>query len=177
MQRTIEGIGTVDIEKLVIECNAGFDIEKQKEIVGKLALILNKDLPMVPLWERYGNNPVLKDVRVSGWPPPDHWVWKQFTYNYNPVVVMLLTGLYIRPVGWTPQIGLNQTVAELSSTVNALQSDIEELSSTVSSLESQVSALSGAISGISSAAYAAIGLAIISLIVAIFAVTRGKREE
>ena len=184
LTREIEGLGTVNLEELVYDCAEGFDVEAQKEIVSKLALAFNKDLPMVPLWERYGNNPVLSGVRVEGWPPAEHWIWTQSLYSDNPVVLMLATGLYLKPVGWTPPPvekpvvpkELEEAVASLESAVESMRSDIDALSSSIEELNSKIATLSDSISGASSTASMAMGISVISLIAAIAAIVLARRR-
>ena len=100
LEQDTECCDHVDIKDLVFKCAEGFDMEKQKEIVNKLALIYNELLPGVPLWERYGNNPALDGVRVTGWPPDDDPIYTNPPYGDAFVTFMLLTGYGLRP---TPQ--------------------------------------------------------------------------
>ncbi len=62
MQAT--SLGELDLAALTIEAGKGSDRDAQAEIVNQLALAYNELLPQIPLWERYGNNPTLEDVRV-----------------------------------------------------------------------------------------------------------------
>ncbi len=188
LEREIEDLGAVDIEQLVVDCAEGFDIEAQKELVNELALAFNRDLPNVPLWERYGNNAVLQGVRVVGWPAADHWIWQNSLYADNPVAVMLGTGQYLTPVGWTPPTPppvveipeeLTEAVETLGTLVTDMQSDISgmtdsltSMETTTSNLEEETATLSSAIGSATTTSYAAIALAVISLIIAIVAVTR-----
>ena len=79
---------------------------------------------------------------------------------------------------------LNETIAELQTTINELKSNIDTLTSKVNSLESQLSqataaadAAASAAAGMQTIAYSAIGLAILSLIIAAFAVMRAQKKE
>lgn len=188
LQREIEDLGAVDIEQWVVDCAEGFDVEAQKELVNQLALAFNRDLPSVPLWERYGNNAVLQGVRVVGWPSAEHWIWKNSLYADNPVAIMLGTGKFLTPVGWTPPTPapvveipeeLTEAVETLEILVTDMQSDVTTLTNSLTSvettatnLEEEVTALSGAIGSATTTGYGAIGLAVISLVVAIIAITR-----
>jgi len=183
LQREVEDVGAIDIEQAVYDCAKGFDIDEQKEIVGKLAMVFNRDLPMVPLWERYGNNPVLKDVRVTGWPPPDNYLWKNSLYADNPIAIMIATGLYIRPVGWTPPSPppvtvvpeeLEEAVATLTQAVETIQSDISSLQDSISELNEALTAQSSNISNSTSISYVAIVLAVISIIIAVVAMRKSS---
>jgi peptide/nickel transport system substrate-binding protein len=80
------------VEDLVNQSGSGLDIEEQKTNVTTLALVFNELLPMVPLWERYGNNPVLRDQRVTGFPSQEDEIVQQPVYGDNYVVLGMLQG-------------------------------------------------------------------------------------
>jgi peptide/nickel transport system substrate-binding protein len=63
-----DAFGQVDFEQLVVDSALGLDEEAQKQQVTQIAIAFNELLPMIPLYERYGNNPVLEGVRVQPWP-------------------------------------------------------------------------------------------------------------
>jgi peptide/nickel transport system substrate-binding protein len=90
MQQEING-EQVDFEQLVIASAEGLDIEAQRENVAAVALAFNQALPIIPLWERYGNNPAL-ETRVTGWPPDDDPLYLNAVYGDNFVVMMILDG-------------------------------------------------------------------------------------
>lgn len=92
--------GTVNIRELVAGVAEGFDVERVKRGTNTLALVFNELLPCVILWQRYGNNPALDGIRVTGWPPDDDPIFKNPPYGDAFTVFMLLTGYGIRP---TPQ--------------------------------------------------------------------------
>ncbi|MDQ3604137.1 MAG: ABC transporter substrate-binding protein, partial [Actinomycetota bacterium] len=69
LKQDTQSYGEVDLEELVIQTASGLDEEDQKATVTKLAKIFNELLPVIPLWERYGNNPALDGERVTGWLP------------------------------------------------------------------------------------------------------------
>src|SRR5207248_1666398 len=60
--------GDIDLEKTVVDSAAGLDENAQKALVSKAALAFNELLPVIPIYERYGNNPTAEGVRVKGWP-------------------------------------------------------------------------------------------------------------
>lgn len=60
--------GGLDLDALITEVGVGTDAAKTKEAIGKLALHLNENLPIIPVFERYANSPTLENVHVSGWP-------------------------------------------------------------------------------------------------------------
>jgi len=68
--------GSVDLESLINQTADGFDTNKQKDPVTQLAIAYNDLLPNIPLWERYGNNPVNIKKRVTGWPADGDPVYK-----------------------------------------------------------------------------------------------------
>ncbi len=85
--------GKVNLYDLVISASIGVDKEKIKEKINKLALIFNELLPIIPLWERYGNNPALDGVRVTGWLPEGDPLYKNNMYLDNFVTIMILKGI------------------------------------------------------------------------------------
>mgnify|MGYP000849816863 CR=1 FL=1 len=96
VQQTDE-FGEVDLEDVILATADGFDGEMQAASVTKLAKVFNDILPIVPLWERYGNNPVLDGVRATNWPDDDHMIWSNSPYGDNPAVMLLLDGV-LEPV-------------------------------------------------------------------------------
>ncbi|MEM2822839.1 MAG: ABC transporter substrate-binding protein [Thermofilaceae archaeon] len=89
--------GRVDIRELVTRVAEGFDIERTRQITNTLTLVFNELLPCVILWQRYGNNPSLDGVRVTGWPPDSDPIFKNPPYGDAFVVFMLLTGYGLQP--------------------------------------------------------------------------------
>jgi peptide/nickel transport system substrate-binding protein len=90
MKQTLEG-KEVDLEKIVVQSAEGLDAAAQKEKVATAAMAFNQLLPIIPLWERYGNSPLL-DKRVTGGPDENAAIWKNALYGDNPIVVMILDG-------------------------------------------------------------------------------------
>lgn len=68
--------GDVDFAALINSMGDGFDTDKQKPAVTQAILAYNDLLPNIPLWERYGNNPVNEKKRVAPWPPDSDSVYK-----------------------------------------------------------------------------------------------------
>lgn len=89
--QTVDGV-EVDFNELLLKTAEGTDLEAQKAPVTEMALAFNKVLPIVPLWERYGNNASLEGVRVASFPPDSDPIWQNPVYADNPVVVLLLQG-------------------------------------------------------------------------------------
>ncbi|MBM3135219.1 MAG: peptide ABC transporter substrate-binding protein [Chloroflexi bacterium] len=81
----------VDLEKLVVNSADGLDEAAQKKMVTTVALAFNQLLPIVPLWERYGNNPAL-ETRITGWPPEGDPVYRNSPYADSFTVLMILDG-------------------------------------------------------------------------------------
>jgi peptide/nickel transport system substrate-binding protein len=94
--QTVDG-QQVDFNALITKSAEGLDEEAQKPTVTELAINFNKILPIVPLWERYGNNASLEGTRVANFPPDDDPIWKNPLYADNPVVILLLQGK-LKPV-------------------------------------------------------------------------------
>lgn len=89
--------GELDLGALAIEAGQGSDRDAQAAIVNQLALAYNELLPQIPLWERYGNNPTVEGVRVTGWPADGDDVYKNGTYADPFSIVLLITGV-LQPV-------------------------------------------------------------------------------
>ncbi|HEV2010320.1 MAG TPA: ABC transporter substrate-binding protein [Candidatus Limnocylindria bacterium] len=68
--------GSTDFVALINTMGDGFDTEKQKPGVTQAILAYNDLLPNIPLWERYGNNPVNEKKRVAPWPADSDPVYK-----------------------------------------------------------------------------------------------------
>jgi peptide/nickel transport system substrate-binding protein len=90
MAQTIDG-AEVDLQALIVDSALGLDEAEQKAAVAQVAVVFNDLLPIVPLWERYGNNPAL-DVRVTGYPADGDPIYKNAVYGDNFVVLMIQDG-------------------------------------------------------------------------------------
>jgi peptide/nickel transport system substrate-binding protein len=88
---TTDAVGEVDLNALIDASATGADMEAQKEAIGQLALAFNEDLPMIPLWERYGNNPAPSRF-AAGWLPDDDPVYKNSPYSDSFVIIQILDG-------------------------------------------------------------------------------------
>ena len=93
-----ESVGKVDLHDLVIDCASGLDEDEQKATVTKLAKAFNELLPVIPLWERYGNNPALDGERVTGWLPDSNPIYQNSPYEDSFTVEMILDGT-LKPAG------------------------------------------------------------------------------
>lgn len=92
LKQQTDSVGAVDLNQLVIDAGLGLDVAQQKANVTKIALAFNELLPIVPLFERYGNNAVLEKVRVAGWPADSDPIVANSLYADNFVVMMILEG-------------------------------------------------------------------------------------
>jgi peptide/nickel transport system substrate-binding protein len=93
----VESLGAeVDLAAMTDESALGSDQAVQAEIVNDLALAYNELLPQIPLWERYGNNPV-PEIRVTGWPEDGDPVYLNGPGADPFTFVLLITGV-LQPV-------------------------------------------------------------------------------
>jgi peptide/nickel transport system substrate-binding protein len=84
--------GNVDFDALINQMGDGFDTNKQKDPVTQAVLAFNDLLPVIPLWERYGNNPVNDKKRVKGWKPDGDPIYKNAFGTDNFTVLMIMNG-------------------------------------------------------------------------------------
>jgi len=84
--------GPIDFKTLVEAAGAGLDEATQKASVTKVALAFNELLPVVPLYERYGNNPALEGTRVAAWPADDDPILLNAPYADNFTIMLMLDG-------------------------------------------------------------------------------------
>ena len=62
--------GPIDLQAVVDKSAQGLNVDEQKKNV--TAMAFNELLPIMPLWERYGNNPALEErAEVPGGRRPD----------------------------------------------------------------------------------------------------------
>jgi peptide/nickel transport system substrate-binding protein len=66
----------VDLDEMINRTGEGLDESKQKAAVTELALAFNELLPIIPLWQRYGNNPVNDKKRTTNWPADSDAIYK-----------------------------------------------------------------------------------------------------
>jgi peptide/nickel transport system substrate-binding protein len=90
MKQTLDG-KEIDLQQIVLDSAKGLDTNAQKANVATAASAFNQLLPIVPLWERYGNSPLLK-TRLADAPPDTDPIWKNALYGDNPIVMMMLDG-------------------------------------------------------------------------------------
>ncbi len=96
-QTTADGT-RIDLEQLTLDAADGLDTEAQKADIATVASAFNELLPILPLFERYGNNVALEGVRVEAWPAEDDPILLNSPTGDGVVTILMLTGA-LRPVG------------------------------------------------------------------------------
>ena len=71
---------------------AGLDPEAQKPFIAQLAILLNEELPVLALFERYANDPINTTDRVTGWLPLDDKIYKNSQAD-NYISYQLVNGI------------------------------------------------------------------------------------
>lgn len=95
LTQKIPGMGTVNLSNLIVASGNGLDLGQMKAATTRMALAFNKDLPIIPLDQRLGDNPVLTNGGVTGWSIGSP-IWQNDLYSDNPVVILMLQGT-LRP--------------------------------------------------------------------------------
>jgi peptide/nickel transport system substrate-binding protein len=77
LKQTLPSTGRqIDFDELINRTGDGTDEARQKAAVTELALAFNELLPIIPLWQRFGNNPINDVKRVAGWPADGDGIYK-----------------------------------------------------------------------------------------------------
>lgn len=84
--------GTVNLEELVTKSGQGLNLDEQKKNVETIAMAFNELLPIIPIFERYGNNPALEGDRVTGFPADGDSLLKNAPYADNFVIIGMYRG-------------------------------------------------------------------------------------
>jgi peptide/nickel transport system substrate-binding protein len=84
--------GPIDLKAAVDAAGAGLDEAAQKASVTKVALAFNELLPVIPLYERYGNNSALEGTRVKAWPADDDPIFLNAPYADNFTILLMFQG-------------------------------------------------------------------------------------
>ena len=92
LQQDTDVAGKVDLEQLTLDAADGLDEQAQKENVTTIAKVFNELLPIIPLFERYGNNAVLEGVRVKPWPGDEDPIYRNSPYADGINTILTLTG-------------------------------------------------------------------------------------
>jgi peptide/nickel transport system substrate-binding protein len=90
--QTTDAAGEVDLEQLTVDSADGLDEEAQKAKIGTVAKAFNELLPIIPLFERYGNNAAVEGERVEAWPADDDPLMQNSPYADGIVTISMLTG-------------------------------------------------------------------------------------
>jgi peptide/nickel transport system substrate-binding protein len=91
MTQTTDIVGKVDLKKVVVEAGIGVNAAALKKNTTTAALAFNELLPVVPLWERYGNNPALVSA-VTGYPPDGDPIYDNSPYADNFTAILTFQG-------------------------------------------------------------------------------------
>jgi peptide/nickel transport system substrate-binding protein len=84
--------GEVDLEALTLASAEGLDVEAQRAQVTRIAKVFNELVPSIPLWERYGNNSILENVRTGAWPADEDPIYQNSPYADGIVTMLMLQG-------------------------------------------------------------------------------------
>lgn len=82
----------VNVVELIDGAATGLDLAAQKPYVEQLALLVNAELPILPLFERYSTDPINTADRVTGWLPLDHPIYQNNQGSDNYISIQLLDG-------------------------------------------------------------------------------------
>ena len=84
--------GPIDLQAVVDKSAQGLNVDEQKKNITAAAMAFNELLPIIPLWERYGNNPALEGSRVAKFPADDDPILKNAPYADNFVIMGMYSG-------------------------------------------------------------------------------------
>jgi len=84
--------GPIDLQSVVDKSAQGLNVDEQKKNITAAAMAFNELLPIIPLWERYGNNPALEGTRVAKFPADDDPILKNAPYADNFVIMYMYQG-------------------------------------------------------------------------------------
>ncbi|WP_433167491.1 ABC transporter substrate-binding protein [Kribbella sp. CA-247076] len=84
--------GPIDLKSVVDTSAQGLNLDEQKKNITAAAMAFNELLPIIPLWERYGNNPALEGNRVAKFPADDDPIMKNAPYADNFVIMGMYSG-------------------------------------------------------------------------------------
>lgn len=82
----------VNVVELIDGAATGLDLDAQKPYVEQLALLVNAELPILPLFERYSTDPINTTDRVAGWLPLEHPIYQNNQGSDNYISIQLLDG-------------------------------------------------------------------------------------
>ncbi len=90
--QTTDCCGEFEFEPNIDNMTVGLDVDAQKAMVGETTKAFNELLPVIPLWERYGNNPAMDGLHTCGWLPDDDPIYANSPYADSFTVMMILDG-------------------------------------------------------------------------------------
>ncbi len=93
------GSEEVNIPDLLTEASSGFDIEAQKPAIQKLALIVNDQLPVLAMFERYATDVINKDTRITGWRDFEDPIYQNNQADLYIAIQLLEGELKVSPTG------------------------------------------------------------------------------
>jgi len=96
--QTVEG-EAVNIPELLKAASAGFDFEAQKPAIQKLALLVNQELPVLAMFERYSTDVINKDTRITGWRDFSDPIYKNNQADLYIAIQLLEGELKVSPTG------------------------------------------------------------------------------
>lgn len=91
MRQHTDAVGDVDLEEVVKQTGFGTTTEELKTATTTAALAFNELLPIIPLWERYANCPLL-DEAVVGCPPDGDPLYDNSIYADNYITILTFEG-------------------------------------------------------------------------------------
>lgn len=91
MQQRTDVVGDVDLEEVVKQSGLGATTDALKQATATAGLAFNELLPIIPLWERYANSPLL-DEAVTGYPPDDDPLYANSIYGDNFTTILTFEG-------------------------------------------------------------------------------------
>lgn len=97
-EQTVEG-EKVNIPDLLKAASAGFDFEAQKPAIQKLALLVNQELPVLGLFERYSTDVINEGTRITGWREFNDPIYKNNQADLYIAIQLLEGELKVSPTG------------------------------------------------------------------------------
>lgn len=82
--------GQLNVYEAAVASSKGLDTEAQADLVEQLALSFNELLPIIPLWERYGNNPMNREFLDA--PPSDDPIYNNAANADHFIAYLILNG-------------------------------------------------------------------------------------
>ncbi len=93
LKTTTKAAGTVDIQKLITASGSGLDANALKSATSaSWRRCSTSSLPLLPMFERYGDCPALNGKRVKQFPPASDPIALNSLYGDNNVILWMLNG-------------------------------------------------------------------------------------